>query len=60
MTPETPLTHQTLMMMMMMMTKMVFETLIQYGHLMWLIPQEDYIKSVDSLYYSESNSVEVW
>jgi hypothetical protein len=23
---------------------MVFETLVQYGHLMWLIAQEDYIK----------------
>jgi hypothetical protein len=33
-----------MMMMMMMMTEMVFETLVQYGHVTRLIAQEDYIK----------------
>jgi hypothetical protein len=33
-----------MMMMMMMMIEMVFETLVQYGHLTWLIAREDYIK----------------
>jgi hypothetical protein len=27
-----------------LMTEMVFETLVQYGHLTWLIAREDYIK----------------
>jgi hypothetical protein len=32
-----------MMMMMMMMTEMVFETLVQYGHLTGLRAREDYI-----------------
>jgi hypothetical protein len=38
------LNQPLMMMMMMMMTKMVFETLVQRGHLTWLINREDYIK----------------